>query len=217
MKKMIFGSKPVVSTFAPSRGISLMHRERLVIRDVSPEQQPDLQWYALCVRSRFERVVSEHLRCQGYAEYLPTYRVRRRWSDRVKQVEKALFPGYIFCKFDPMKRLPILMIPGVVSMVSFAGRATAVPEEEILAVQSVVNSGLAYEPCSFLNVGQRVRIDRGPLCGLEGFVIETKNDWRFIISVSLLQRSVSVEIERDCVTPIKTTYPTLIKTTIGTT
>src|SRR5262249_37040812 len=177
------------------------------MKEVVPDQQPlDLQWYALYVRSRFEKVAAEHLHGKGYEEYLPTYMIRRRWSDRVKQVEKALFPGYIFCKFDVTKRLPVLMVPGVISMVSFGGRATAVPDEEIQAVQSIVNSGLSYEPCSFLSVGQRVRIERGPLSGLEGLVVQSKNNWRFIISVHLLQRSVSVEIDRDCVTPIQPGY-----------
>jgi transcription antitermination factor NusG len=208
MKKvMTEGNEPMASALPLAQETTAGYRDGWAIKEVLPDQQPlDLQWYALYVRSRFERVVAEHLHGKGYEEYLPTYTIRRRWSDRMKQVEKALFPGYIFCKFDVTKRLPILMIPGVISMVSFGGRATAVPEEEIHAVQSVVNSGLSYEPCSFLSLGQRVRIERGPLCGLEGLVVQAKNNWRFIISVHLLQRSVSVEIDRDCVTPIQPGY-----------
>ena len=78
------------------------------------------QWYALQLRTRFEKVVSLHLRGKGYEEYLPTYRSRRNWSDRVKEIEQPLFPGYIFCKFDVTNRFPLLVIPGVRSLVSFA-------------------------------------------------------------------------------------------------
>jgi transcription antitermination factor NusG len=184
--------------------LSSRRSEPWIVREITLRNDPsELQWYALYVRSRFEKVVAEHLRGKGYAEYLPTYQVRRHWSDRVKQVEKVLFPGYIFCRFDVATKMPIMMIPGVVSMVSFGGRATAVPVEEILAVQSVLNSGLTCVPCSFFKAGQRVRIERGPLSGLEGFVVETKNSWRFIVSVNLLQRSVSVEIDSDSVTAVQ--------------
>jgi transcription antitermination factor NusG len=206
-KAIILGSEPAASSLSFRQETTATYRERWAMKEAAAAQPPlELQWYALSVRPRFEKVVAEHLQGKGYEEYLPTYTIRKRWSDRMKQVEKPLFPGYIFCKFDVAKRLPIVMIPGVISMVSFGGRATAVPDEEIKAVQSVVNSGLSYEPCSFLSVGQRVRIERGPLSGVEGLVVQVKNNWRFIISVHLLQRSVSVEIDRDCVTPIQPGY-----------
>src|SRR5947207_11933494 len=100
------------------------------------------QWFALQLRSRFEKVVAMHLRGKGYEEYLPLYRSRRRWSDRVKEIELPLFPGYIFCKFDVLDRLPILIIPGVMSVVSSGGGALAVPEHEFRAVKNLVDSGL---------------------------------------------------------------------------
>jgi len=160
------------------------------------------KWYALQLRPRFEKVSALHLRRKGYEEYLPMYRSRRKWSDRFKEVELPLFPGYIFCKFDVMDRLPILMTPGVVSVVNFGGTPLSVEEHEILAVQSVVNSGMTYGPWPFVSAGTPVRVRYGPLSGLEGLVVEVKNSYQLIISVSLLSRSVSVTIERDCVTPI---------------
>jgi transcription antitermination factor NusG len=160
------------------------------------------KWYALQVRSRFEKVVGLHLRHKGFEEYVPVYRSRRQWSDRVKEIEKPLFPGYIFCKFDAMDRLPILIIPGVISVVNFGGSPLAVDENEIFAVQSVVNSGLTYGPWPFMSAGTPIRVRYGPLRGLEGFVVEVKNSYQLIISVALLARSVAVSIERDSVEPI---------------
>jgi transcription antitermination factor NusG len=159
------------------------------------------EWYVLQVRTRFEKVVACHLQAKDYPEYVPLYRSRNQWTDRTKEVELPLFPGYVFCKMDPNNRLPILVIPGVIGFVSIGRMPASVPEQEILAVQNVVKSGLAYQPCAFLT-GQRVRVDDGPLCGLEGVVVEVKNAYRLIISIQLLRRSVSVEIDQDHLAPI---------------
>src|SRR5437667_12182066 len=86
------------------------------------------QWYALQVRPRFEKVVALHLQHKGYEEYLPLYRKRQRWSGRVKEVDLPLFPGYLFCKFDVFRRLPILVIPGVMSVVGVGRNPLAVAE-----------------------------------------------------------------------------------------
>ena len=161
------------------------------------------KWYALQVRSRFEKVVGSHLRQKGFEEYVPVYRSRRRWSDRVKEIELPLFPGYIFCKFDANDRLPILVTPGVISVVNFGGPPVSVDENEIFAVQTVVNSGLTYGPWPYMPSGTPVRVRYGPLRDLEGLVVEVKNNYQLVISVTLLSRSVSVTIDRDCVLPVR--------------
>jgi transcription antitermination factor NusG len=165
------------------------------------------RWYALQVRTRFERVVALHVGNKGFEEYLPMYRAARQWSDRVKQIDVPLFPGYVFCKFDINERLPVLMIPGVMSVVNFGGTPFAIPEPEIRGLQNVVGSGLDYEPWPFSSVGQPVQVKFGPLRGLEGLIVEVKKNYRLVISVTLLRRSVSVEIDRDSVTPIGQSAP----------
>ncbi len=166
------------------------------------ETRGGIQWYAVQLRPRFEKIVAQHLVSKGYEKYLPLYRSRRRWSDRVKEIELPLFPGYIFCKFDVLDRLPILIIPGVMSVVSSGGGPLAVPEHEIRAVQNVVESGLPYGPWPSMCAGQRVEVRYGPLRGLEGTVVEVKSTFQLIISVTLLSRYVSVAIDRDSVVPI---------------
>jgi len=165
------------------------------------------RWYALLVRTRFEKMVALHVGKKGFEEYLPMYRTARQWSDRVKQTEVPLFPGYVFCKFDINERLPLLMIPGVMSVVSFGGAPFAIPEPEIRAVQEVVASGLNYEPWPFSSIGQPVQVKFGPLKGLEGLIVEVKKNCHLVISVTLLNRSVSVEIDRDSVAPIRQSAP----------
>src|SRR5262245_45652712 len=116
-------------------------------------------WYALHVRSRFEKVVSRNLRGKGYDEFLPLYRRPSRWSDRIKEIELPLFPGYVFCRFNPLDRLPILTIPGVNSVVGIGKNLIHVEESELNAVRDVLKSGSFCEPWPFLEVGQRVRVE----------------------------------------------------------
>jgi len=162
----------------------------------------NLPWFALQVRTRFEVAVANYLEGKGYQWFLPTYKTRKRWSDRVKEVQAPLFPGYIFCRFDPQTRLPILTTPGVIQIVGYNRLPVPIDEAEISAIQTLVASGVSNEPCPFLAVGDRVRIDSGPLRGLEGILLKIRGDNRLILSVSLLQRSVAVEIDSGFVTSL---------------
>ena len=161
------------------------------------------QWYALRVRSNCEKLVALTLRGKGYPEFLPLYKRISRWCDRKKVIESPLFPGYVFSHFDVNCRLPVLTIPGVVLVVGFGNKPEPIPNEEIDAIQRFVGSGLPVEPWPFLNVGEAVVVEYGPLAGLEGVLTEVKNRHRLVVSLTLLQRSVAVEIDRDCVRPVK--------------
>ena len=112
-----------------------------------------------------------------------------------------LFPGYTFCRFNPQRRLPILQIPGVMEIVSFNSQPAPVPDHEISAVRSIVETELAIRPWPFLQVGQKVRISKGPLTGVEGFVVEFKHGFRLVVSITILNRSVAAELDGAWVTP----------------
>jgi len=165
----------------------------------------ELCWYALQVRPRYEKEVSTALKSKDVEDFLPLHSARRRWSDRIKEVREPLFQGYVFCRLNPAIRVPVLTIPGVVQIVGSGKNPTAIDPNEIAALQSVVRSGLPAKPWPFLRVGQPVRIDSGPLQEIEGILISIKGSHRLVVSVSLLQRSIAVEIDRDWVTPITTT------------
>jgi transcription antitermination factor NusG len=168
----------------------------------TPWQHDDLSWYALQIQSKLGGLASATLCGKGYEAYLPLYRSRRRWSDRLKQLDLPLFPGYLFCRFDVRERLPILTTPGVMGIVGAGKSPVAVLDEEIEAVRAILRSGLAAQPCPFLRVGSRVYIECGPLAGVEGIVTNTDKVYRLIVSVGLLQRSVAVEIDRAWARPI---------------
>lgn len=164
-------------------------------------------WYAIRVRSKFEQAVSTALAGKGYDQYLPLYRSRRNWSDRSKDLDLPLFPGYLFCRCDVKVRLPILTTPGVISFVGMGKTPVAISDDEIDAIRTVIRSGLHLQPWPQLVVGSRVLIEQGPLKGIEGVALDVKKKYRLFVSVPLLQRSVSVEIDRDWLRPISTGIP----------
>jgi len=167
----------------------------------------DLQgypWFALRVRSNYERIAVTHLRERGYEDFAPSYKIEKRWSDRTKLIDQYLFPGYIFCRFDPNDRLPILTVPGVVDLVGFGKMPEHVPDAEIERVRRMVESGLVVTPHPYVQVGQAVLIERGPLSGVEGILVDVRGKVRLVVSVNLLQRSVSAEVDRNSIRPIQT-------------
>jgi len=153
-------------------------------------------WYAVRVQPQHEKTVARNLTCLGHETFLPLYRTRRAWSDRIKELELPLFASYVFGRFAFGRRVPVLNIPGVLAVVSFGKHPAPVPDREIAALQAMVASGLPVHPWPFLKCGQRVRIRRGPLNGLEGILLQFKGSWRVIVSVNLLQRSVAAEVDR---------------------
>jgi transcription antitermination factor NusG len=161
-------------------------------------------WYALRVRSRHEDTVATHLHARGYESFLPKYTSRRRWSDRFKEVDAPLFPGYVFCKFSPLNRLPVLSVPGVVHVVGIGKVPVAVEENEIRAIQAAVESGLQREPYPFLQIGTKLMIEEGPLAGVEGILVGMRGQERLVLSITLLQRSVAVQIDRELVRTVST-------------
>ena len=168
------------------------------------ESRTSEPWFALQVRTRYESSVASFLTGKGYEWFLPTYADRRRWSDRVKESEHALFPGYLFCRFDPQNRLPILKTPGLIGIVGTARIPTPVDEFEITALRTLVASSLPRQPWPYLEAGERVRIEHGALAGLEGIYLHQKGADRLVLSVTLLQRSIAAEIDRTWVVPIRT-------------
>lgn len=163
---------------------------------------PQLPWYALLVRSRRENQVFSQLSGQGYECFLPVYKSERRWSDRMKEVQQPLFPGYLFCRFDIHNRGPVLMAPGVHQIVGIGRTPVPVAETEIESIRQVLASGLPSQPWLYLEVGQRVRVNHGSLDNIEGILISFKGGHRVVLSVSLLQRSVAMEVDLSWVTAI---------------
>jgi transcription elongation factor/antiterminator RfaH len=162
---------------------------------LTPAVEAVLPWYVLQCRVRKESMISAQLEGQGFECFLPKYKSIREWSDRKKVVEQPLFPGYVFCKFDYTQRRPVVLTPGVLQVVGCGKAPIPVEQKEIEAIQLAVASELPSQPWPYMDVGERVRIHTGKLAGLEGILINFKGNHRVVLSVSLLQRSVALEVD----------------------
>jgi transcription antitermination factor NusG len=127
--------------------------------------------------------------------FLPLYRSWRRWKDRRKQVDLALFPGYVFVRIALQQRLRVLELPGVVRLVCFNGRPAPLPEQEILALRNALEQQTYAEPHPYLRIGRQVRVVHGPLAGTQGILVRKKDKVRVVISLDVLRRSVAVEVD----------------------
>jgi len=140
-------------------------------------------------------MIASRLEGQGFECFLPKYKSIREWSDRKKEVEQSLFPGYLFCRFEYSERRPVVVTPGVLQVVGCRRTPVPVEDREIEALQLAVSSQVHSQPWPYLEMGERVRIHTGKLAGLEGILVNFKGNHRVVLSVSLLQRSVALEVD----------------------
>jgi transcription antitermination factor NusG len=154
-------------------------------------------WYAVQTMPRHEKKVHAEFEHKSIVSFLPTIERTRRWSDRTKRIEEPLFAGYIFVKLaaeDQSRRVALLRTAGVVAMVGARGTGTSIPDNEIFAIQQVLGSRESVQMRDFLNVGQKVRVRGGALDGVEGILEGFKGEESLIISIELIQRSLSVTV-----------------------
>ena len=170
-------------------------------------REPTSAWYALHTHYQHEKYIARALGAKGFEIFLPLYATVHRWKDRNKRLSLPLFPCYVFLKTYPDRWQPILATPGVHQVVGFGGRPSVIPSSEIEAVQRMVEGPFKAEPHPFLECGDRVRLTAGPLQGLEGLLLRKKSLWKLVVSVEMLQRSVSVEIDSSMVELVSFAQP----------
>ena len=161
-------------------------------------------WFAILARSGREKYATMLLENAGFECFLPISKSTRKWSDRMKDVEVPLFPGYLFCRMNPNDRLPVLTTPGVIQIAGIGKMPIPVEEHEIAAVRQIEKSGLSAMPWPYLRVGNTARIEEGPLRGVSGIVVKIKSALKLVLSIELLQRSIAVEIDRNWISPCNT-------------
>lgn len=159
-------------------------------------------WCAVYTRHQHEKTVSEMLEAKGFEVFLPLYDSTRRWKDRCKVLSLPLFPCYVFIRGALERRLPVLTTPGVHMIISRGERVATVPDTEIDAIRRTVRGQCRVEPHPFLRCGERVRVIRGSLEGVEGILTRKKNLYRLVLSVEMLAQSVAVEIDAIDVVPV---------------
>jgi transcription antitermination factor NusG len=156
-------------------------------------------WFAIQTEPKSEKKVKTLLTQRGYACLAPTYRQKRRWSDRTVTVEKPLFPMYVFCQFTSTVIGKAVSTPGVSRIVGFGGRHAEISLGEIEALQLLDKSELLREPWTYIPDGTLVQVETGPLNGARGIICSDEYRRRLVISITLLQRSVAVQLGENTV------------------
>lgn len=159
------------------------------------------RWYALYTFPRHEKRVAEQIEKREISCFLPLYRSVRKWKDRRKELELALFPGYVFVRVAIQDKLEVLKLPGVVRLLTFNGQPAALPDNELESLRRGLAGRVRMMPHPYLHVGRRVRLKSGPMAGLEGILRRRKEGLRLIVSVEILMRAVAVEVDEADVAP----------------
>lgn len=150
-------------------------------------------WFALQVWAGREHLSARHLQLRGYETFLPCCRERRQWSDRVKTIERPLFSGYLFCRLHANFAAQMITAPAVIRIIGGSDGPIPVPEQEIESVRRIVDSDFPVVECP-IPIGQTIRIEHGPLKGVQGTVKKLKNSVRVVVEITLLQRAVATEV-----------------------
>lgn len=159
-------------------------------------------WYAAYTFAHHEKRVTQQLQERRIQSFLPTYVSVRRWKDRRKRLELPLFPSYVFVQVNEQNRLDLLRLPGVLGLVCFQGRPAPVANAEIENLRRGQLEGIVVHPHPYLKVGRKVRVRSGSMAGVEGVLVRMRDRARVVLSISILQRSVSVDIDEADVEPV---------------
>lgn len=162
---------------------------------------PEPVWCAVYTRHQHEKTVAGMMAAKGLEVFLPLYESRRQWKDREQVLQMPLFPCYVFVHARHDRRLQIVTTPGVHMIVRSGEQVAVIRDEEIAALRRTTDSLLPIEPHPYLNCGERVRVKRGSLEGVEGILVRKKNQYRLVLSVDILSKSVAVEVAAADVEP----------------
>ncbi len=157
----------------------------------------DYSWYAIQVRTRFEKKVATLLQRKGFEIFLPLIKQLHRWSDRRKVIEVPLFPGYGFAQLylNAPTSLQVVQTAGVIGFVRFNGEALPIPQKQIEDIQQVLAKDVPCAMHPFLKAGQKIRIRGGCLDGLEGVLADCNSDKALLLSVEAIERTIAIQIE----------------------
>jgi transcription antitermination factor NusG len=162
-------------------------------------------WFAVQVTPRHEKKVASLLEYKNYRQFLPTAPVRRRWSDRVKVLDEPLFPCYVFCRSRSSRLGGLRGTPGIIRVVSFGGKPCPLADYEIENLLRVIESKRDVSACPYLATGQTVHVISGPLTGVRGIITQIKKRNRLVLSVDMIMKSLSIEIDESEIAPFACT------------
>lgn len=159
-------------------------------------------WFAVFTVPRHEKRVEIHLHLRGIENFLPLFQKQRHWKDGSKgMLQLPLFSSYLFVRIGLGERVPVLKVPGVISIVGGGTQPLPVPDSYIHFLREGLVLG-KIEPHSFLAAGTKVRIRSGVMAGMEGILLRKKNNFRVVLTLEMIMKSVTVEVEMEDIEPV---------------
>ena len=159
-------------------------------------------WYAAYTCANHEKRVAEQLAGRGVEYFLPLYDAVHQWKDRRVRLKLPLFPGYVFVRLPLAQKLRVLQAPGVARLVGFGDAPAPLADADIEALRKGLQGQIRMEPHPYICKGQKLRILRGPLAGMEGILLRRKGGLRLVLSIELIMRSVIVDVDAEDICPI---------------
>lgn len=159
-------------------------------------------WFVVSTVPRHEKRVEQHFHVREIESFLPLYHKPRRWKDGSKgTLNLPLFSGYIFVRIETGSRVPVLQVPGVISIVGGVRESSPVPDSYICCLRDGLQQGkIDLHP--YISTGTRVRIRRGVMAGLQGVLLHKKNQFRVVLTLELIMKSVTVEVDIGDIEPV---------------
>jgi len=173
-------------------------------RSAEIEHVTSARWYAVTTQPRHEKVVAQQLQAKSIETFLPLLKISSRWKDRRVLIEQPIFPGYVFTRIDLKDRPHVFSVPSVVRILSFSGAPAPIDDDEIEAVRLCLAHCDKPEPHPFPAAGELVRVKSGALQGLKGIVARHKNQCRIVVTITLIHKSISAEIDAHLLEPLNT-------------
>lgn len=169
----------------------------------------EARWYATYTCANHEKTVTRQMALRGIESFLPLYNKISRWKDRRVAVQLPLFSGYVFVRMALKDKLNVLQIPGVVRLVGFNGVPAPLSDKEMESMRNGLTGDIHAEPCPYLRNGYRVRVKSGPMAGFQGILIRRKANYRLVLSIELIQRSITVDVDMADIDPCPLKYERL--------
>lgn len=171
---------------------------------MSKESPDPVYWYAVYVRSRYEKKVYQQLREKGLNGFLPLIETVRQWSDRKKKVEEPLVRGYVFVKINYHKEhVLVLETDGVVKFIGIGRNPSVISERDIEWLKRLTREPEAIgATVASIPVGRKVRVLAGPFKDLEGVVRKEGREDRLVVFFDSIMQGVEITILPEMLAPI---------------
>ncbi len=155
----------------------------------------DRRWYAVYTVVRHEKAADRALKQKQIETFLPLREITSQWKDRKKRVLLPLFPGYLFVSTTLDYKLDILNTPGIVRILGMSGAPAPIPDDQIESIRTLLDSKVPFDPHPYMTEGKMVIVSHGPLQGIIGRILKRRGLNKLILSVDLIKRAVSVEVD----------------------